>query len=68
MERASPRPGTLSVADWAHSLSCLKDCSLIKNTPFNLISRLLLSQMVKVHLKWLKKLHWHRRGSCFVEE
>lgn len=38
--RSSSWPSTLLGVDWAHSLSSLKDCLLVKSTPSNLISRL----------------------------
>lgn len=38
--RVSSWSSTLLGVDWAHSLSSLKDCLLVKSTPSNLISRL----------------------------
>lgn len=64
-----PDPARCRKADRAHSLSSLKDCSLIRSTPSNLISRLLLSQAVEMHLKWhllQEKHHWlaEQPASC----
>ena len=47
---------------WQSSLSSLEDCSLVKSTPSNLISRLLLSQTEEE-----EKRRRHRRASSFPQ-
>lgn len=44
VERVAPWPGAPLETEQAHSLSSLKDCSLIKNAPSNLISCLQVSE------------------------